>query len=64
MPLVPELIRTLCVVLMAMPCGSMTLMIVQKAGIDDKDCCTGILLSTILSVATLPLVVLLYNIIP
>lgn len=63
LPFMPEFIAELIVIMMAMPCGSMTLMLVQKSGMDETECCTGIILSTIFSVITIPLVAFLYNII-
>lgn len=61
---IPEFISELTVIMLAMPCGSLTLMLVQRAGLDETECCTGIILSTIFSVVTIPLVVLIYNMFP
>lgn len=48
-------------ILMAMPVGNINLMLVQQNGMDGKECARTIILSTLLSVISIPLVVWAYT---
>jgi hypothetical protein len=53
-----ELIRSVSVLLVAVPVGNMPLMRVEEIGGDGTVLAQGIILSTILSVVTIPVVIL------
>ena len=56
--------ETLCqtyLILMAMPVGNINLMLVQQNGMDGNECARTIILSTLLSIISIPLVVLVYT---
>lgn len=55
---------TLCqtyMVMLAMPVGNMTLLLMKEAGFDGEEGSYSIVLSTLLSVATIPILVFLYG---
>lgn len=57
---IPEDMCQVVSVIAAMPVGTMPLMLVKDRGLDGSFCSNGILLSTILSIGTIPAVVALY----
>ena len=62
----PEIIEEICIIEMAMPCGSVPMMLVQQAGYNKENTeNTGnlIILSTVMSVVTIPIVITMYNLI-
>lgn len=64
LPHIPTLIAELTIITLGMPVGSMTLMLVQKNGHNPATCSSTIILSTIFSIFTLPVVAFLYHVIP
>ncbi len=57
----PEDLRQICMIMMAMPVGTMPLIVVTERGIDARECSDAIILTTIFSVLTIPLMVLIYQ---
>lgn len=53
-------LRQTYMLLLAMPSGNMILMIVKDLGLEEKECANTIILSTLLSILTIPVVVLIY----
>lgn len=47
-------------IMMAMPCGNLTLMLVKQYGLPEEEGASTIILSTLLSMLTIPVMVLLY----
>ena len=47
-------------IMMAMPCGNLILMLVEESGRDGRECSYRIILSTLLSILTIPILVFLY----
>lgn len=50
-----EILRGVCLVMMATPAGSMTAMLAQQYGGDYETASCGVALTTVLSVITMPL---------
>lgn len=59
LPISPVMCQTYMIML-AMPCGNLVLMLVKEHGLDGKECAYTIILSTLLSILTIPLLVFLY----
>lgn len=59
LPISPDMCQTY-MIMMAMPCGNLVLMLVKEHGLDGKECAYTIILSTLLSVLSIPLLVFLY----
>lgn len=59
LPISPAMCQTY-MIMMAMPCGNLVLMLVKEHGLDGKECAYTIILSTLLSILTIPLLVFLY----
>ncbi|MCF0229718.1 MAG: AEC family transporter [Parasporobacterium sp.] len=57
----PE-IAGITLIMIAMPCGNLPLMLMKNAGYEANMCCNAIIMTTILSVGTIPLISLLYNV--
>lgn len=59
LPISPELCQTY-MIMMAMPCGNMSLMLVKQYELPEEEGSSTIILSTLLSILTIPVMVLLY----
>lgn len=57
---IPEEVSQIGVILMAMPVGSMPLLMISQRNLDGTLCSDSIILTTLLSVVTIPLLVFLY----
>lgn len=60
---VPETIRQLSMIMMAMPVGTMPLVVLTEKGIESKEYSDSIILTSVLSVVTLPVMAGIYQLI-
>lgn len=61
---IPETLCEISTILCAMPVGTMPLILVANKGLDEKPCSDAIMLTTLVSVATVPCVIGIYPYLP
>lgn len=59
----PEEVRQISMILMAMPVGTMNLIMLTERGVASRECSNGIILTSIASVVTLPVMAAVYHLI-
>lgn len=57
----PETIRQLSMIMMAMPVGTMPLVVLTQNGINSRECSDGIIITSLASVVTLPVMAAIYQ---
>ncbi|HCI85061.1 MAG TPA: hypothetical protein DHV79_11010 [Lachnospiraceae bacterium] len=59
----PEKIRQLSMIMMAMPVGTMPLVMLSERGIRSEECSNGIIFTSVVSIVTLPVMAVIYQLI-